>query len=119
MTSINKLMIDCIYFCDLVATGNWGCGAFGGDARLKSLLQLIVCTVIERPIVYFTFGDEQLRQEVYELFLFCKNHQITAGNNFKLIKFIIQLTHFSQDNCINIYWNLAQNNCYLNKCMLL
>uniref|UniRef100_A0A3Q3WZK9 poly(ADP-ribose) glycohydrolase n=1 Tax=Mola mola TaxID=94237 RepID=A0A3Q3WZK9_MOLML len=24
-----------------VATGNWGCGVFGGDARLKSLLQML------------------------------------------------------------------------------
>ena len=26
-----------------VATGNWGCGAFGGDAQLKALLQLCAC----------------------------------------------------------------------------
>lgn len=24
--------------CQAVATGNWGCGAFGGDVRLKSEL---------------------------------------------------------------------------------
>jgi poly(ADP-ribose) glycohydrolase len=62
-----------------VATGNWGCGAFGGDARLKSLLQLMVCARLERPIAYFTFGDEDLRDEVYEMYEFCKTNHVTVG----------------------------------------
>lgn len=53
-----------------VASGNWGCGAFMGDAHLKSLLQLMVCAVANRALVYFTFGDRQLvaeLEEIYEL----------------------------------------------------
>ena len=42
-----------------VCTGNWGCGAFGGDLQLKALLQLIAASVAGRPsLVYFTFGDD-------------------------------------------------------------
>ena len=40
-----------------VATGNWGCGAFGGSIQLKSLLQWIAASTCERPVTYYTFGD--------------------------------------------------------------
>eukprot|EP00795_Rhopilema_esculentum_P013150 gene13150-3943_t len=49
--------IDNLDFLPAVATGNWGCGAFGGDARLKALIQLIAAAVSSRDLIYFTFGD--------------------------------------------------------------
>lgn len=39
------------------ATGNWGCGVFGGDARLKALLQWIAASRAGRPVLYYPFGD--------------------------------------------------------------
>ena len=50
-----------------VATGNWGCGAFGGDPRLKALLQLMAAAVAERDVVYFTFGDRELQEDFFSL----------------------------------------------------
>ena len=49
-----------------VATGNWGCGAFGGDPELKALLQWMACSVADRDMVYFTFdkGGELLSKLV-------------------------------------------------------
>ncbi|KTG32103.1 hypothetical protein cypCar_00030149, partial [Cyprinus carpio] len=38
-----------------VATGNWGCGAFGGDTRLKAVLQMMAAAEAERDLMYFTF----------------------------------------------------------------
>ncbi|CAH2059876.1 unnamed protein product [Thlaspi arvense] len=44
-----------------VATGNWGCGAYGGDPELKSLLQWIAVSQARRPFMsYYTFGFEAL-----------------------------------------------------------
>ncbi|KAJ3333927.1 hypothetical protein HDU76_000962 [Blyttiomyces sp. JEL0837] len=43
-----------------IATGNWGCGAFGGDAELKSMIQLIAASAACRDILYFTFGNLDL-----------------------------------------------------------
>lgn len=43
-----------------IATGNWGCGAFGGEKHLKAVLQLMACAVAGRPCVYCTFGDGPL-----------------------------------------------------------
>lgn len=62
-----------------VATGNWGCGAFGGDKRLKALLQLMVCCVVSRPLVYYTFGDDVLRTDMLELVGFLRREKVTIG----------------------------------------
>lgn len=62
-----------------LATGNWGCGAFGGNKRLKALLQLMVCCVTYRPMVYFTFCDKDLRDELLEMYKFLVAEGITVG----------------------------------------
>jgi poly(ADP-ribose) glycohydrolase len=51
-----------------VATGNWGCGAFGGDHRLKALLQLMAAAQARRPVYYFTFGDHTLCRNIHEVY---------------------------------------------------
>ncbi|WJX30982.1 poly(ADP-ribose) glycohydrolase [Trifolium repens] len=40
-----------------VATGNWGCGAFGGDPEVKTIIQWLAASQAQRPfIAYYTFG---------------------------------------------------------------
>lgn len=65
-----------------VATGNWGCGAFGGDKRLKALLQLMVCTRVCRPLVYYTFGDRELRTELLAVWRWLGREHVTVGERF-------------------------------------
>lgn len=43
-----------------IATGNWGCGAFGGDLPLKAVLQWIAASSEGRALHYCTFGDARL-----------------------------------------------------------
>ncbi|XP_060606264.1 uncharacterized protein LOC132758593 [Ruditapes philippinarum] len=44
-----------------VATGNWGCGAFGGDPHLKSLLQWMAASYAGCPcLLYYTFRNPQM-----------------------------------------------------------
>eukprot|EP00658_Telonema_sp_P-2_P039605 TRINITY_DN28307_c0_g1_i3.p1 TRINITY_DN28307_c0_g1~~TRINITY_DN28307_c0_g1_i3.p1 ORF type:complete len:285 (-),score=73.96 TRINITY_DN28307_c0_g1_i3:53-907(-) len=40
-----------------IATGHWGCGAFGGDRELKFITQWIAASLVGRDMVYCTFGD--------------------------------------------------------------
>ena len=53
---MRKLIIDIAHTIDArvirrpVATGNWGCGVFGGDPQLKFLIQWIACTVNGRAM---------------------------------------------------------------------
>ncbi|XP_066341596.1 probable poly(ADP-ribose) glycohydrolase 2 [Miscanthus floridulus] len=46
-----------------VSTGNWGCGAFGGNPEIKSMIQWIAASQALRPFVnYYTFEDASLER---------------------------------------------------------
>ncbi|KAL7031819.1 hypothetical protein ACKWTF_007141 [Chironomus riparius] len=62
-----------------VATGNWGCGAFGGFNKLKCLVQMISCVANRRNLVYYTFGDEQLVEDMNNMFKFLSDNDVTIG----------------------------------------
>ncbi|KAG9063801.1 hypothetical protein KI688_003913 [Linnemannia hyalina] len=61
---------------ELIATGNWGCGAFGGHLQLKFLIQLMAASVcsaysrvddgddLGRDLVYFTYGLDGFADEI-------------------------------------------------------
>lgn len=63
-----------------VATGNWGCGAFRGNPKLKVLLQLMAVAVTDRSMVYFTFGDTSLRDDIAEMYMHFMKHETNIGN---------------------------------------
>ncbi|MGH0188751.1 UNVERIFIED_CONTAM: hypothetical protein FKN15_031274 [Acipenser sinensis] len=62
-----------------VATGNWGCGAFNGDIKLKALIQIMAASKASRDIVYFTFGNEELVQEIWNVHNFLQKQHFTVG----------------------------------------
>lgn len=68
-----------------VASGNWGCGAYRGDAKLKTLLQLMAASQAGRHLAYFTFGDTKLRDQVYNLYTFLTDQQVTVGQLWRLL----------------------------------
>lgn len=39
------------------ATGNWGCGVFGGDPQLKSLIQWLAASANGREVWYYMYRD--------------------------------------------------------------
>ncbi|KAL6535339.1 hypothetical protein OROMI_026713 [Orobanche minor] len=46
-----------------VATGNWGCGVFGGDPEVKFLIQWLAASQATRPfLAYYTFRLERLQK---------------------------------------------------------
>lgn len=57
-----------------IATGNWGCGAFGGHLQLKFVLQWIAASIcggfspedksLGDDMLYYTFGMQQLQEEI-------------------------------------------------------
>ncbi|XP_069096766.1 poly(ADP-ribose) glycohydrolase isoform X2 [Pleurodeles waltl] len=68
-----------------VATGNWGCGAFGGDCRLKALLQILAASQAGRDVVYFTFGDHHLMRDIYNMHSALAKSGLTVGDVYKLL----------------------------------
>lgn len=69
-----------------VATGNWGCGAFRGNPQLKVLVQLMAAAVAGRSMVYFTFGDTNLRDNVSDMYWHLIKHDIDVGKYKKYFK---------------------------------
>ncbi len=43
-----------------IATGNWGCGAFGGDLQLKAVIQWLAASANGRTVHYHPYGDRRL-----------------------------------------------------------
>ncbi|XP_063814922.1 poly(ADP-ribose) glycohydrolase-like isoform X2 [Pseudophryne corroboree] len=68
-----------------VATGSWGCGVFGGDPRLKALIQLLAAAETGRDVVYFTFGDKELMHDVYDMHRFLTEQDKSVGDIYKLL----------------------------------
>nr|XP_046234105.1 poly(ADP-ribose) glycohydrolase isoform X2 [Scatophagus argus]XP_046234107.1 poly(ADP-ribose) glycohydrolase isoform X2 [Scatophagus argus]XP_046234108.1 poly(ADP-ribose) glycohydrolase isoform X2 [Scatophagus argus]XP_046234109.1 poly(ADP-ribose) glycohydrolase isoform X2 [Scatophagus argus] len=69
-----------------VATGNWGCGVFGGDTRLKALLQMLAAAEAGRDVAYFTFGDSQLMTDVHNMHCFLTRRKISVGQVYDLLE---------------------------------
>ncbi|XP_057704396.1 poly(ADP-ribose) glycohydrolase isoform X1 [Corythoichthys intestinalis] len=68
-----------------IATGNWGCGAFGGDTRLKALIQLMAAAEAGRDVAYFTFGDAALMRDVHHMHAFLTERHVTVGRLYGLL----------------------------------
>ncbi|XP_028167884.1 poly(ADP-ribose) glycohydrolase-like isoform X1 [Ostrinia furnacalis] len=79
-----------------VATGNWGCGAFGGTPRLKALVQLAACAHARRPVAYYTFGDARLRDDIVAVYNLLARHNVTVG---QLYNYIMKYTSTDVRRC--------------------
>ncbi|XP_036385389.1 poly(ADP-ribose) glycohydrolase [Megalops cyprinoides] len=69
-----------------VATGNWGCGAFGGDPKLKALIQMMAAAVAHKDVAYFTFGGHALAQDVRDMYHFLTTRNISVGRLFRSLE---------------------------------
>ena len=68
-----------------IATGNWGCGAYGGHIQLKSMLQWVAASACSRPVIYYTFNDPNCAG-LEEMTKFLKEKHLTAGRLFEEVK---------------------------------
>ncbi|XP_056153226.1 poly(ADP-ribose) glycohydrolase isoform X2 [Lampris incognitus] len=68
-----------------VATGNWGCGIFRGDTRLKALLQMLAAAEAGRDVAYFTFGDSKLMSDVHRMHSFLTERNMCVGEVYDLL----------------------------------
>jgi hypothetical protein len=61
------------------SSSNWGCGAFGGDADLKSLIQMMAALAAGRYVAFFAFGDRKLCDSMDEVHKFLREKEVTVG----------------------------------------
>ncbi|CAM8952045.1 unnamed protein product [Rhodiola kirilowii] len=68
-----------------IVTGNWGCGAFGGDPELKMVVQWLAASQALRPfIAYYTFGSAALRS-LEQVTRWILSHKWTVGDLWHLL----------------------------------
>ncbi|ESW29059.1 hypothetical protein PHAVU_002G040000 [Phaseolus vulgaris] len=71
-----------------VATGNWGCGVFGGDPEVKTIIQWLAASQGLRPsVAYYTF-DLKALQSLDEVAQWTLSQRWTVGDLWnKLVKY--------------------------------
>ncbi|KAF9905301.1 hypothetical protein EC991_001849 [Linnemannia zychae] len=88
-----------------IATGNWGCGAFGGHLQLKFVIQWIAASIcggfssddqaLGDDLLYYTFGMQQLQEEI-EAFIKVANTSGSVIDPKRLIESIIRYPRRNQ-----------------------
>ncbi|XP_073004032.1 poly(ADP-ribose) glycohydrolase 1-like isoform X1 [Typha latifolia] len=68
-----------------IATGNWGCGVFGGDPEVKSMIQWLAASQALRPFIhYYTFGEASL-EGLKQVTQWILNHGWTVGELWNIL----------------------------------
>eukprot|EP01120_Amphizonella_sp_Union-15-10_P006247 TRINITY_DN196_c0_g1_i1.p1 TRINITY_DN196_c0_g1~~TRINITY_DN196_c0_g1_i1.p1 ORF type:complete len:436 (+),score=79.75 TRINITY_DN196_c0_g1_i1:66-1373(+) len=75
------------FSCDspTIATGNWGCGAFGGIPRFKGTLQLIAAAETQKNLIYTTFGERSV-DGLEEFLAKLKAQKVTIGELYRVMR---------------------------------
>ena len=68
-----------------VASGNWGCGAFGGNKELKTLIQWLAASMAGRPLHYHTFSSIQLAKEQQEIVKLLNDRSTTVSELYQCV----------------------------------
>lgn len=71
--------------CSAIATGNWGCGVFGGDPQLKALIQWLAASAADRNVVYYPFGDKRVA-ELERVVAAVQSHGMRCSGLFELLQ---------------------------------
>ncbi|KAK8950911.1 Poly(ADP-ribose) glycohydrolase 1 [Platanthera zijinensis] len=98
-----------------IATGNWGCGAFGGDPEIKSVIQWLAASQALRPFMhYYTFGANDL-QKLNEVCRWILSHGWTVGDLWDmLVDYCTQ--RLNKETSIGFFsWLLPQHNSAIDK----
>ena len=52
---------------------------------MKALIQLMAATQTDRDMFYFTFGDKNLRDTIYDMYSFLQGNDVTVGKLYEIL----------------------------------
>ena len=67
-----------------IASGNWGCGMFGGNKEVKTIIQWISASLSGRELRYYTFNDKNLTERQEAFVKVCVENNLTTGDLYNL-----------------------------------
>jgi hypothetical protein len=86
LRELEKCRVGLSYSSDKpFATGNWGCGVFGGDTQLKAVIQWLAASVNGKNLIYHPFDDAQTSQLPELVALVARRRDVTVGMVFGLL----------------------------------
>ena len=84
-----------------IATGNWGCGAFGGNIHVKFLVQWCAVSVSGRLMKYYTFEKEATSTGVMikALVQGLTEKKVTVGELWQVMGKLREVAEGERDQC--------------------
>jgi len=80
-----------------VATGNWGCGVYGGHTDLKALLQWMAASEAGVSMRYFPFNEKNLGNRLKKLSQIFDLNKITVGSLWSVLQTLSGEIHNNSD----------------------
>ncbi|GAB4858965.1 Poly(ADP-ribose) glycohydrolase 1 [Ancistrocladus abbreviatus] len=68
-----------------VVTGNWGCGAFGGDPEVKTIIQWLAASQALRPFISYYPFEVAVLQNLDQVSQWILSHKWTVGDLWNLL----------------------------------
>jgi poly(ADP-ribose) glycohydrolase len=68
-----------------LVTGNWGCGAFGGDLQMKSLIQILAAAEADRNLIYHAFNQIEFSEDLKNLLKTISEKEVTVGQLYTIM----------------------------------
>ncbi|CAF1555919.1 unnamed protein product [Adineta steineri] len=94
---------------EIIVTGNWGCGVFGGDPTFKFLQQVCATSVLDhivKRLDYSVYGDERLASKLKDLVKKLEKNKKTVADVYKMmVKYGENESRYSSKSNFNNYVN--------------
>lgn len=78
-----------------IASGLWGCGVFNGHSVRSAIIQFMACVIAKRNLVLYTNGDEEIRNQVGEIFSLLSEKNVSIKNMYRVMKKFYETTRSS------------------------
>lgn len=93
-----------------IASGNWGCGAYNGDPKFKACLQIMAASQCDRELLYFTFHNQELKDELEKFFDHLVLNEINVGRLYeKMISFGKYIESLDSETDVDFFSYMYKN----------
>ena len=92
------------------ATGNWGCGAFGGDTQLKAVIQWLAASAQNKKLIFCPFDDTKTSRFPTLVKLARDHPNVTVGKLCESLFQAIAFGRIGRSNAIDFFIDALEKN---------